>query len=191
MGDSILHERLQVAIALSLTRATRMCGEVLIEAGSHRGSGMFFLTKGEVGVIIKDTTGAVILLTTVGVGSVFGEMSLLSDQRPSATIIAREVSEAFNMSREAFASIVARFPRFQGYIQKVADARKEAAQRQAATATFGKKEDGGKKPTDGSPDQKERYQHLAPSACALPSIKSGAAARTLPPLNKTATTTNL
>ena len=56
-------------------------------------------------VIVKDAAGAATLLTTVGVGSVFGEMSLLSEQRPSATVIAREVSEAFNMSVAAFASI--------------------------------------------------------------------------------------
>ena len=45
------------------------------------------------------------LLTTVGVGALFGEMSLLSDQPPGATVVARETCEAFFMSREVFRQV--------------------------------------------------------------------------------------
>lgn len=71
---------------------------------------MYFILSGRVGVYLNTFTDDAVLLTELGVGEVFGEMSLLDELPRSATTIALEPLSVLEIDRNHFEMFISRQP---------------------------------------------------------------------------------
>jgi CRP-like cAMP-binding protein len=71
------------------------------------GTSMFVMVKGKVKVTV---TGEKAPVATLGPGDIFGEMSLLTGARRSATVTALEPVEVMEINKEALAHVLAKAP---------------------------------------------------------------------------------
>ncbi len=104
-------------------------GETLVEEGAP-GRSLFVLERGAVRVLKADPElgGKQVELAVLGEGAFFGEMSLLTGEPRSATIVAREHTGVLELGKEAMAAALEEDPR-------VAESLSEAlARRQRDTA---------------------------------------------------------
>ena len=67
---------------------------------------MFLVTEGVVQVIIKDTKGKEIIIDNLTIGEVFGEMTLLTGSKRSATVKAIRPVVLFEISKEVFEKVL-------------------------------------------------------------------------------------
>lgn len=81
----------------------------------ERGSKLYIIISGRVEVI--DDEG--VILAEMGLGEVFGEMSLLSGERVTATIMAAEPCEIATMSQKNFRHILNKYPALQVFFYKL------------------------------------------------------------------------
>ena len=72
-------------LSSSVNRRQFKVGETIIKQGD-KGESMFLVTEGVVQVIIKDTKGKEIIIDNLTIGEVFGEMTLLTGSKRSATV---------------------------------------------------------------------------------------------------------
>ncbi len=79
------------------------------------GSRLYIIISGRVEVIDDDG----VVLAEMGPGDVFGEMSLLSGERVTATIIAAEPCEIATMSQKNFRHILNKYPALQIFFYKL------------------------------------------------------------------------
>ncbi len=79
------------------------------------GSRLYIIISGRVEVVDDDG----VVLAEMGPGDVFGEMSLLSGERVTATIIAAEPCEIATMSQKNFRHILTKFPALQIFFYKL------------------------------------------------------------------------
>ncbi len=70
---------------------------------------MFVVVSGKMNVTVTDEKAPV---AELGPGDIFGEMSLLTGARRSATVTAAEAVEALEVNKEALAYVLSRSPRF-------------------------------------------------------------------------------
>lgn len=66
------------------------------------GDAMFIVVSGQVKVVLTGEDGREVILSTLGVGDFFGEMSLIDDEPRSAHVIAMEDSDLFVLRRDDF-----------------------------------------------------------------------------------------
>ena len=85
-------------------------GEVLIREGDPADS-LYILVSGRLRVLVRQPDGAEATVSEVGRNEVVGEMSIISDEPRSATVIAIRDSELLSFSRENFEHIVEKHPR--------------------------------------------------------------------------------
>ncbi len=71
---------------------------------------MYFILSGKVGVYLNTFTDDAVKLTELGVGEVFGEMSLLDELPRSATVIALEPLSVLEIDRNHFEIFISRQP---------------------------------------------------------------------------------
>ncbi len=101
MGD----EHLKVLVARSpLQHYGR--GEAIIREGAD-GSSMFVLVNGEAGVTVE-AAGQATRVATLRNGDCFGEMSLLTGEKRSASVLAVKDCEVLEVTKPVFADIIAR-----------------------------------------------------------------------------------
>ncbi len=79
------------------------------------GSKLYIMISGRVEVIDDDG----VVLAEMGTGDVFGEMSLLSGERVTATILASEPCEIATMSQKNFRHILNKYPALQVFFYKL------------------------------------------------------------------------
>lgn len=93
----------------------RVCvpSERLFHAGEP-GEEMYFIQRGEVEIILPDGRSIV----TLGAGSFFGEMALVLGSPRNATAIARSYGDLFVLRRDAFESVLRRYPDFDVSIRR-------------------------------------------------------------------------
>ena len=84
-------------------------GELVLEPTSS-GRGLMLISRGEVKVSLKTSTGSAIHLATLSRGQFFGEMSFLDGRAPSAYVHASKDTEIFAIDRNAFAQVAAGAP---------------------------------------------------------------------------------
>ena len=85
-------------------------GEVICRAGEP-GESLLVLRRGLVHVLAGEPAGAdPAVLARQRPGDVVGEMALLTGEPRAATLVARLPTDAFELPREAFLSLAARFP---------------------------------------------------------------------------------
>jgi small-conductance mechanosensitive channel/CRP-like cAMP-binding protein len=94
----------QLAQNASLQRYTP--GEVLVRQGDS-GDSLFLVRAGQVRVSQRTETGSVVTLVTMGPEEFFGELSLLTGEPRSASVIAERETEVVVVDKAAFAAIIA------------------------------------------------------------------------------------
>lgn len=82
-------------------------GGVLVREGEP-GDGLYLLVEGEVELSKRDPEGRPHVVLTLQPGAVFGEASLLADNRSSATATARSAVKLVRMPCEGFAELMVR-----------------------------------------------------------------------------------
>ena len=74
------------------------------------GSMMYIIIKGAVKIFVPATDGREVVLAVQRTGDLFGEMSLLDDERRSASATTLEDTEMVSLSRQDFQDVLARHP---------------------------------------------------------------------------------
>ncbi|MBN1434574.1 cyclic nucleotide-binding domain-containing protein, partial [Candidatus Fermentibacterales bacterium] len=90
-----------------LTRTSVSNGTVLARQGK-KGNEMYIVTKGRFSVIDEKADNFVI--TMLGPGEIFGEMSFLAESPRSATVVATEDGEVLSLSRKALPGLLKKSP---------------------------------------------------------------------------------
>lgn len=138
LSDSQIEQLAQTA-----TRQRFYAGERLVRQG-EAGESLFVITSGRVRVEKQLDDGAVVLLAHLGRDEFFGEMSLLTGERRSASVIAEEDTEVLVVGRGDMASVITSDARILEQLSMALDARMQNTGERVAAATgpLGKKSDG-------------------------------------------------
>jgi CRP/FNR family cyclic AMP-dependent transcriptional regulator len=96
---------------LAATMQTRPVkeGERLFDEG-EAGKSLFLVHAGRVELYVRDHAGQVIVLSSVGPGEVFGELSLLDGQPRTAAARIVEAGELLELDRDSLVALVRRTP---------------------------------------------------------------------------------
>jgi hypothetical protein len=86
------------------------------------GDSMYFIQTGEVEVISRQKD----LIATLYDGAFFGEMALLSDTPRSATVVAKNFTQLYSLSKESFEKFMISHPTFAKSVNDTMAARKSA-----------------------------------------------------------------
>ena len=96
----------QIAILVSgATLQMYMGGEALVRQG-ERGESLFVIRSGSVRIERSHDDGPATTMATMGPGDFFGEMSLLTGEPRTASIIAEDETEVVVVGKEAFAPVL-------------------------------------------------------------------------------------
>lgn len=104
-----LPERDLEKIANLGTRKTFSKGNVILME-DEIGSALFIIINGKVKVSRLDETGKEVILSILGPGEVFGEMSLLDGMKRSATVSALTDTEVLIIYRDDFLNLLSKYP---------------------------------------------------------------------------------
>ena len=85
-------------------------GETIIQEGD-RGDCLYILLRGNVQVLTRNATGEEVLLSEIGHGAFFGEMSLLTSEPRSATVRAVDLAQTLTLYYDAFYAFLSAHPR--------------------------------------------------------------------------------
>jgi len=91
------------------TRKTFPKGSIILME-DEIGSALFVIINGKVKVSRLDETGREVILSILGQGDVFGEMSLLDGMKRSATVSSIEDTEVFIIYRDDFLNLLNQHP---------------------------------------------------------------------------------
>ena len=107
-GD-LAEDEIQSLVDVTSTR--RYPKNALILMADEEGDTMFVISHGRVKVALLAEDGGEVILSLLGPGQFFGEMSLLDGKPRSATVIATEDSEVIMLRRGDFLRALQRIPR--------------------------------------------------------------------------------
>ena len=106
------------AISQALERVVFVSGDYIIREGEET-LGLYFVSQGVV-ELFKHVSGDKVI-TTLGAGSLFGEMALLSQSgRAVASVRVKTFCEGYHLSKDSFNRIVAVYPSFKEYLESIA-----------------------------------------------------------------------
>lgn len=106
--DCLGEPQLKALAELTFSRAFDK-GQCIILA-EEQGDTLFIIRSGQVKVSLIHEDGKEIILSLLGEGEVFGELSLLDDRPRSANVTALEPTELVMVTRADFLGLVARVP---------------------------------------------------------------------------------
>jgi small-conductance mechanosensitive channel len=127
MWPSLTSDELQI-LGARLKRISFAPGETIVSQGDS-GSSMFVILGGSVSVTLAGKSGDVEQLATLEAGSFFGEMSLMTGSKRTASIIALEEVECGELEKQDVADILRRRPEL---VDEISD---ELQRRQTALAS--------------------------------------------------------
>lgn len=106
--ESLSHDELQALSNVTITRTfTRDSVIILAE---EEGDTLFIIRGGQVKVSIVSEDGREVILSLLGSGAVFGELSLLDGKPRSANVTATEETELIMLRRADFVQLIYRVP---------------------------------------------------------------------------------
>jgi CheY-like chemotaxis protein len=111
--------------------------EVICKAGDP-GDKMFIIINGKVKVVVTSEEGEEKVIANLGSGDYFGEMSLLTGEPRSASVITTQPSEMFILNKSDFDLIVERFPSITLSMGKIMSQRLRDTLQKAASSGTGK-----------------------------------------------------
>ena len=92
-------------------------GTTILEEGAA-GFHFFLIHRGEVQVYVTDRDGHMFPLALIGEGDFFGEISLVTGRRRTATVVATQRSELWAMVRPDFRRFINKYPRFREVVYR-------------------------------------------------------------------------
>lgn len=102
----------------STGRRSYTAGDVLIEEG-QQGNHLSLVTRGILKVETKGADGRAVMVGTLTVGDVFGEVAVLTGRPRTATVTADSEAECLEISQEAWTGILGRHPRVQKMLEEL------------------------------------------------------------------------
>lgn len=112
-----LKEDERLSLAHAMRRAPFALGEVMTRQGSEA-TWLYILVKGKVSVRVSVDGAEPREVATLGEGSYFGEMGLMTGEPRTATIVALSNVESFRLDKEAFRELIQNRP---GIAEQVAE----------------------------------------------------------------------
>lgn len=100
----------ELQVLSKVTGFHRYPRDSMIMLAQEEGNTLFIISKGRVKVSIQSEDGREIVLSILGAGEFFGEMSLLDGKPRSATVVALEDTEALVLRRANLLQLIERFP---------------------------------------------------------------------------------
>lgn len=106
----LVSEDMLAAVAPNLEQISVSESEVLINEGDP-GDSMYLVHEGRLKVVSKDREGKEVVLNYLEPGRTVGEISLLTGERRTATVVAVEPSRLLRFTQEQFQELQQRFPK--------------------------------------------------------------------------------
>ena len=101
-------EQLDAIALVTITR--RFDKDQVIILAEEEGNALFIISSGQVKVSIVSEDGREVILSLLGTGSVFGELSLLDGKPRSANVVATENTDLYMLRRSDFLQLVYKVP---------------------------------------------------------------------------------
>jgi len=101
-------EQLDAIALVTITR--RFDKHQVIILAEEEGDALFIISSGQVKVSIVSEDGREVILSLLGTGSVFGELSLLDGKPRSANVVATENTDLYMLRRSDFLRLVYKVP---------------------------------------------------------------------------------
>ncbi|MFA6108373.1 MAG: Crp/Fnr family transcriptional regulator [Candidatus Latescibacterota bacterium] len=101
----------ELQVLSSATIARTFTRDSVIILAEEEGDTLFIIRRGQVKVSIVSEDGREVILSLLGPGAVFGELSLLDGKPRSANVIATEETELVMLRRADFVQLIYRVPR--------------------------------------------------------------------------------
>ena len=101
-------EQLDAIALVTITR--RFDKHQVIILAEEEGDALFIISSGQVKVSIVSEDGREVILSLLGTGSVFGELSLLDGKPRSANVVAIENTDLYMLRRSDFLQLVYKVP---------------------------------------------------------------------------------
>jgi CRP-like cAMP-binding protein len=98
-------------------------GDVITKQG-NKAHWLYVLAFGEAEVLYEPVSGAPQVIGTVRAGEFFGEMSLISGDARSATVVAKTDVECYRLDRASFQDLLSSRPDIAGEVARIASMRK-------------------------------------------------------------------
>lgn len=100
-------------------------GDIIVTEGEE-GHSLFLLVSGEVKVFTRGERGEHLQLAELGAGDFFGEVSLLTGRPRTATITAKSIVNAIELTQSAVDAIAAEYPRVRTVLEDFYASRAQA-----------------------------------------------------------------
>jgi tetratricopeptide (TPR) repeat protein len=111
-----------VAVIHGLNLITFEAGDIILTEGDP-GDSMYMLTAGTVKAVKRNAAGRQVAVNELSEGAFFGEISILTGQPRSATVVATSHCELLELDRPTLDSIVATHPHVRQVLEKFANER--------------------------------------------------------------------
>jgi CRP-like cAMP-binding protein len=111
-GVEILHsldENETRQLASRMQKASFAAGEVILNQGDH-GDSLYILTRGRVRILLTNESGMSEQVATLAPGDFFGEMSLLTGEKRTATALALEDVDCYCLAKPDMQALLAERP---------------------------------------------------------------------------------
>lgn len=109
-------------------------GEELICQAGDPGDKMYIVINGEVKVVVSADDGTEKVIAYLATGDYFGEMSLLTGEPRSASVVTTKTSEMFVLNKNDFDVIIEKFPSITLSMSKIMSQRLRETNQKAANA---------------------------------------------------------
>jgi CRP/FNR family transcriptional regulator/CRP/FNR family cyclic AMP-dependent transcriptional regulator len=106
--ESLNDDELQALSELAFTRSFGKDGIIIL--AEEEGDTLFIIKKGQVKVSIVSEEGREVILSLLGTGTVFGELSLLDGKPRSANVTAIEETDLIMLRRADFVQLIYKMP---------------------------------------------------------------------------------
>lgn len=106
--ESLSDQEIEVLSEVTITRNFNRDSVIIL--AEEEGDTLFIIRKGQVKVSILSEEGREVILTLMGAGSVFGELSLLDGKPRSANVIATDDTELIMLRRPDFVQLIYKVP---------------------------------------------------------------------------------
>ena len=106
--ESLTDEELEALAQMTITRTFSKDNVIIL--AEEEGDALFIIEKGQVKVSIVSEDGREVILSMLGDGAVFGELSLLDGKPRSANVIATEDTNLVMLRRQDFLQLLFKVP---------------------------------------------------------------------------------
>ena len=109
-------------LASRMKRESFAPGEVVLRQGDD-GDSLYILTRGRVRILLNGAAGLSEQLACLAPGDFFGEMSLLTGEKRSATVLAIDQADCYSLSKSDLSALLSERPALAGDISAVLENR--------------------------------------------------------------------